>query len=37
LTLHVDQTFVPATLPDSNGVDARRLGVRVFHAFLESR
>ena len=37
LTLHIDQTFVPADLPDSNSVDTRRLGVRVFHAFLESR
>ena len=33
LTLHIDQTFVPADLPDSNSVDTRRLGVRVFHAF----
>ncbi len=37
LTLRVTPTFVPAELPGANGGDARRLGVRVFHAFLESR
>lgn len=30
-----DQTFVPAQLPDGNTADARELGVRVFHAFLD--
>ena len=37
LMLHVDQTFVPAELPDASAVDTRRLGVRVFHVFLENR
>lgn len=37
LTLRVDSTFVPAELPGSNSADDRRLGVRVFHAFVESR
>ena len=37
LTIHVDQTFVPAELPNSTGTDTRRLGVRVFNVFLESR
>ena len=37
LTVHVDQTFVPAEVPGSNSADDRRLGVRVFHAFVESR
>ena len=37
LALHVDQTFVPAELPDSSGVDTRRLGVRVFNVFLTGR
>ena len=36
LTLHVDLTFVPAELPGSNSADNRRLGVRVFHAFVEN-
>ena len=36
LTLHVDSTFVPAELPGSNSADNRRLGVRVFHAFVEN-
>ena len=37
LILRVDQAFVPAELPDSDSVDNRKLGVRVFHAFLEPR
>ena len=36
LTLHVDQTIVPAELPGSDLVDDRQLGVRVFCACLES-
>ena len=36
LVFHVDSTFVPAELPGSNSADDRRLGVRVFHAFVES-
>ena len=36
LTLHVDSTFVPAELPGSNSADNRRLGVRVFHAFVDN-
>ena len=37
MTLQVDQTFIPAELPGSNGGDHRQLGVRVFYAFLETR
>ena len=37
LTLRVDQTFIPAELPGSNGGDHRQLGVRIFYAFLETR
>ena len=37
LTLRADSTFVPAELPGSHSADDRRLGVRVFHAFVESR
>ena len=37
VTLHVDSTFVPAELPGSTSADNRRLGVRVFHAFVESQ
>ena len=36
LTLRVDQTFVPATLPGSDSTDERRLGVRVWYAYLET-
>lgn len=37
LMLRVDQTFVPSELPGASSGDERRLGVRLFHAFLESR
>lgn len=37
LTLAVDKTFVPATTPGAGSVDARELGVRVFHLFVEPR
>ena len=37
LTLHADQTFTPAELPGSDNADRRQLGVRVFHAYLETR
>ena len=36
LTLGLDQTFVPAKLP-AGGKDIRELGIRVYHAFIESR
>jgi hypothetical protein len=36
LRLEVDRTFVPAKLP-SGGRDARELGIRVYHAFVEGR
>jgi hypothetical protein len=35
LTLSVDRTFVPATLPDLKINDPRELGVRVFRAFVQ--
>ena len=35
LKIQVDQTFVPAQMPDANSIDQRELGVRVFHTFLE--
>ena len=35
--LHVDQTFVPASVPGATSADLRTLGVRVFYAFLEPR
>lgn len=34
--VEVDRTFVPAKLPGGSG-DARELGIRVFHAFVEPR
>jgi hypothetical protein len=37
LTIDVDKTFVPATLPGGSKADNRELGVRVFHAFIEPR
>jgi hypothetical protein len=33
----VDETFIPAVLPAAKSPDARELGVRVFHAFVEPR
>ena len=35
LDLHIDQTFVPASIPGASSEDLRNLGVRVFYAFLE--
>jgi hypothetical protein len=35
VTLDVDKTFVPALNPSANHRDARELGVRIFHAFVE--
>ena len=37
ITLDVDPTFVPSEIPESGAVDDRRLGVRVYYAFLETR
>jgi len=36
LRIEVDKTFIPAKLP-SGGRDARELGIRVYHAFVEGR
>jgi hypothetical protein len=36
LRLELDRTFVPAKLP-AGGRDARELGIRVYHAFVEER
>jgi hypothetical protein len=35
--IDVDKTFVPALLPASTNKDARELGIRVFHAFVDAR
>ena len=35
--LEIRQTFVPAETPGSDGIDDRRLGVRVHHAFVDVR
>ena len=35
--IEVDKTFVPALIPASTNKDARELGVRVFHAFVDAR
>jgi len=37
LDLHVDQTFVPTSIPGAPSEDERNLGVRVFYAFLGPR
>jgi hypothetical protein len=37
LQLSVDKTFVPVLVSNSNSKDKRELGVRVFHAFVDSR
>ena len=36
LRIDVDKTFVPAKMP-AGGRDIRELGIRVYHAFVESR
>ena len=35
LTISVDQTFVPASVPTLDSSDVRELGVRVFRAFVQ--
>jgi hypothetical protein len=35
--IDVDKTFVPALSPASTNRDARELGIRVFHAFVDAR
>jgi hypothetical protein len=37
LQVSVDKTFVPALISNSTSKDRRELGVRVFHAFVDSR
>jgi hypothetical protein len=37
VTIAVDKTFVPASIPDLRSPDARELGVRVFRAFIQPR
>ncbi|MCC7417192.1 MAG: hypothetical protein IT176_08615 [Acidobacteria bacterium] len=37
LQIGVDKTFVPALVPQSTNQDARELGIRVFHAFVDAR
>jgi hypothetical protein len=37
LQVAVDKTFVPVLVRNSNSKDKRELGVRVFHAFVDSR
>ncbi len=35
MTISVDKTFVPATIPSLGSTDARELGIRVFRAFVQ--
>lgn len=37
VTIAVDKTFVPAAVAQLKSLDARELGVRVFHAFVEPK
>jgi hypothetical protein len=37
LQIAVDKTFVPALVDPAHSTDPRELGVRVFHAFVDSR
>jgi hypothetical protein len=37
VTIGVDKTFVPAAVPQLKSLDARELGLRVFHAFVEPK
>lgn len=37
MTIEVAPTFVPAQVPTANSTDKRELGVRVFHAFVETK
>jgi hypothetical protein len=37
VTIGVDKTFVPAAVTQLKSLDARELGVRVFHAFVEPK
>jgi hypothetical protein len=37
VTIGVDKTFVPAAVAQLKSLDARELGVRVFHAFVEPK
>ncbi len=36
IRIELDKTFVPAKLP-AGGRDARELGIRVYHVFVEGR
>jgi hypothetical protein len=37
MAIVVDKTFVPASIPELRNNDPRRLGVRVFRAFVQPR
>lgn len=37
MTIAVDKTFVPASIPELRSTDVRELGVRVFRAFVQPR
>ena len=37
LQISTDKTFVPALISGANSKDPRELGVRVFHAFVDTR
>lgn len=37
LSIGVDKTFVPASVPQLKSLDSRELGIRVFHVFVEPK
>jgi hypothetical protein len=37
LTISVDRTFVPASIPSMRSTDPRELGIRVFRAFVQPK
>ena len=37
LSIGVDKTFVPASVPQMKSSDSRELGIRVFHVFVEPK
>jgi hypothetical protein len=37
IVIHVDKTFVPATVAPGQAQDRRELGIRVYHVFVQPR
>jgi hypothetical protein len=37
ITIAVDKTFIPSSIPELRSTDPRELGVRVFRAFVQPK